>query len=56
MIFFNEKKNQKDFESQNFAHFDNFYSIDNKTEKLFDGLVVDFRPKGRPGRICDSMH
>ena len=53
MIFFNEKKFQKhldnfqkiDFESQNFAIFDNFYSTDRKTKKLFDWLVVGFGPK-----------
>ena len=33
-----------DFEIQNFAHFDDFYSL-----KLFYGLVVGFGPKGKPG-------
>ena len=35
--------------SQNFAVFDNFYS------KLFKGLVINFGPKGRPGRMCNSV-
>ena len=65
MIFFNEKKIERfgsfltqkiDFESQNFAHFDNFYSSDRKTHKLFNGLVVGFGPKERPGRMCNSVH
>ena len=43
-----------DFESQNFAHFDNFY-CDRKTQKLFNGLVVGFGPKERPGRMYDSV-
>ena len=34
-----------DFESQKFAIFDNFYSTDRKTSKLFKGLVVNFKPK-----------
>ena len=41
-----------DFESQNFAIFDNFYSTDRN--KLFKGLVINFGPLGRPGRMCDS--
>ena len=45
-----------DFETQNFVIFDNFYSTNHKTEKLFDELVVDFGPKGRPGKMCDSVH
>ena len=32
--------------------FDNFYS---KTQKLFKGLVVDFAPKGMPGRMCEIV-
>ena len=64
MIFFNEKKLERfgsfltqkiDFESQNFAHFDNFYSSDRKTQKLFKGLVIDFKPIGRPGRMCNIV-
>ena len=43
------------FESQNFAHFDYFYSSDHKTWIFFNGLVVGFGPKGRPGIIWDSM-
>ena len=43
-----------DFESQNFAHFDDFYSSDRKHLKLFSGLVIGFGPKGRPGRMCNS--
>ena len=46
---------ENDFESQNFAIFDNFYSTDRKTLKLFNGLVVDFGSKGRPGAMCDSV-
>ena len=38
-----------DLESQNLAIFDNFYSNDRKTYKLFNGLVDGFGPKGRPG-------
>ena len=33
--------------------FDDFYSTECKTQKLFKGLVVDFRPKGMPGRMYD---
>ena len=44
-----------DFESQKFAIFDNFYSTDRKTSKLFKGLVVNFKPKGRPGKMCNSV-
>ena len=44
-----------DFESQNFAIFDNFYSSDRKTKKLFKVLVIDFKPKGRPGKMCNSV-
>ena len=44
-----------DFESQNFATFDNFYSTDHMTSKLFKGLVVVFGPKERPGRMCHSV-
>ena len=43
------------FESQNFPIFDNFYSTDHKTVKLFNGLVVGFGPKGRPGRMWNSV-
>ena len=46
---------ENDFESQTFAIFDNFYSTDHKTYKLFQGLVVGFGPKGRPGRLCDTV-
>ena len=64
MIFYSEKKFRKiqiifdikiDFESQNFAIFDNFYSTDRKTSKLFKGLVVGFGPKGRPDKMCNSV-
>ena len=44
-----------DIESQNFAIFDTFYSTDHKTLKLFKGLVINFGPKGRPGKMCDSV-
>ena len=46
--------NTFNFESQHFAIFDNFYSTNRKTSKLFNGLVVGFGPKGRPVRMCDS--
>ena len=50
------RKNWKiNFESQNFAFFDHFYSTDRKTLKLFNGLVVGFGPKGKPGRMCNSV-
>ena len=45
-----------DIESQNFAHFDNFYSADRKTKKLLHGLVIDFGPRERLGRMCDTVH
>ena len=45
-----------DFESQNFAIFDNVYSTDRKNQKLFKGLIVGLGPTGRPGRMCDSVH
>ena len=45
-----------DFESQNFAHFDDFYSSDPKTYKLSSGLVIVFGPKGRSGKMCKSVH
>ena len=32
-----------------------FYSSDRKTYKLFNVLVVGFGPKGRPGRMRDSV-
>ena len=35
--------------------FDNFYSTDRKTSKLFNGLVVDFGSRGRLGRMCDTV-
>ena len=37
-----------DFESQKFAIFDNFYSTDRKTSKLFKGLVINVGHKERP--------
>jgi uncharacterized protein with ParB-like and HNH nuclease domain len=46
---------QIDFESQNFAHFDDFYLSDPKTYKLSSGLVIVFGPKGRPDRMCNSV-
>ena len=64
MVFFNEKKLERlesfltqkiDFESHNFAHFEDFYSSDLKTQKFFSGLIIDFGPKGRPGRMCNSV-
>ena len=36
--------------------FDYFYSTDRKTQKLFKGLVVDYEPKGMPGRMCNIVH
>ena len=35
--------------------FDNFYSTECKTQKLFKGLVIGFGPKGMPGRMCDIV-
>ena len=35
--------------------FDDFYSTDHNTLKLFKGMVVGFGPKGRPGRMCNSV-
>ena len=35
--------------------FDNFYSIECKTQKLFKGLVFGFGPKGKPGRMWDIV-
>ena len=64
IIFFNENFFRKiwiifdifdAFESQNFAIFDNFYSTDRKTKKLFKVLVINFGPIERPGRMCDSV-
>ena len=65
IIFFNKKvflerfgsflKLKIDFESQNFAIPDNFYSTDRKIKNFFKGLVIGFRPKGRPGRMCNSV-
>ena len=40
---------------ERFGHFDNFYSSDLKTEKLFSGLVIGFGPTGKPGRMCNSV-
>ena len=42
MIFFNLKKNRK-------------IQIIFDIENLFKGLVVGFGPKGRSGRVCDSV-
>ena len=36
--------------------FDDFYSTEGKTQKLFKGLVVGFGPKGMTGRMCDIVH
>ena len=45
-----------DFESQNFAIFDKFYSTDCATKRLFEGLVtIGFEPKRKPGRMCNSV-
>ena len=60
MNFFLERfgyfwKQKIDFESQNFAIFDNFYSTGHKTLKLDNVMVVGFEPKGRHGRMCDSV-
>ena len=44
-----------DFESQNFAISDNLYLTYRKTQKLFKGLVINFEPIGRPGRMCNSV-
>ena len=35
--------------------FDDFFSTDHKTKKLFNGVVVGFDPKGMPKRICNSV-
>ena len=35
--------------------FDKFYSTECKTKKLFNGLVVGFGPKGKPGRMSNSV-
>ena len=35
--------------------FDNVYSTERKTQKLFKGLVVGFGPKGMPGRMSDIV-
>ena len=35
--------------------FDDFYSTDRKTQKLFKELVVGFGPEGMPGRICNIV-
>ena len=43
-----------DLKSQNFAIFDYIYSTCRKTLKLFKGLVINFGPIGRPGRMCKS--
>jgi hypothetical protein len=45
-----------DFESKKFAIFDDFYSTDFKTQKGSNELVVGFGPKGKHGRMCDSVH
>ena len=65
MIFFNEKLFLErfgsfltwkiNFESQNFAFFDHFYSTNCKTYKLFNGLIVGLGPIENPGRMCDSV-
>ena len=39
-----------------FAIFDNFYSTDGMTLKLFKGLVIGFGPKVRQGRVCNIVH
>ena len=36
--------------------FDDLYSTECKTQKLFKGLVVGLGPKGMPGRMCDIVH
>ena len=54
MIFF-WKIQIIDFESQNFPIFDNFYSTERKTQKLFKLLVVGFEPKGMPGKMCEIV-
>ena len=41
--------------SQNFAIFDDFYSTGLKTWKPFNGMVVGFGPKRKPGRMCNSV-
>ena len=58
MIFFRSffLTQKIDFKSKNFALFDNFYSSDRKTLNRFNGLVIGFRPKGKPDRMCDSVH
>ena len=37
------------------SEIDNFYSSDRKTQKLFNGLVVDFGPTGMPGRMYNIV-
>ena len=36
--------------------FDDFYSTERETQKLFKRLVVGFGPKGMSGRMCDIVH
>ena len=43
-----------DFESQNFTVFDNVYSTEGKTQKLFIGLDIGLERKRRPYIMCDS--
>ena len=45
-----------DIENQNCAIFDNFYSTDRKTYRLFKGLVIGIMPQVRPRRMCNSLH
>ena len=35
--------------------FEDFYSTERKTQKLFKGLVVGFGPKGMPARTCNIV-
>ena len=37
------------------SNFNDFYSTDRKIQNFFRGLVVGFGPKGRPGKMCDSV-
>ena len=64
MILFNKKQLERfryfltqkiDFESQNFAIFDNVYSTEHKTQKLFIGWVIGLEHKRRPCKMCDSV-
>ena len=44
-----------DFESQNFAIFNNFYASLHKTQKKSIGQQFGLYPKGRPCKMCNSV-